>query len=186
MPEENVSVYSLIADLVRERGPEVGRQEFLRSNALARVEERSPAGAASLVAEFANPRAQEVVDVYERLPKSSPVEAGFDWGSIAVPTLVLANQRDPIHPFEYGEKLARSIPGARFEELTPKSVDEERHDREVQHHVERFLSALMGGAMTTRSVGPPDRPAEGPQHEAAEHAARKPDLRPRSPRPRPA
>jgi hypothetical protein len=56
-----------------------------------------------------------------------------------VPTLVLANRRDPIHPFEYGEALAQAIPGAEFKELTSKSVSRERHESEVQQFLEYFL-----------------------------------------------
>jgi pimeloyl-ACP methyl ester carboxylesterase len=182
MPEGNAKIYSYIASLIRERGPEAGREEFLRSDTYARVQEQSPAGAASLVAEFDNPRAEEVVDVYERIPASFPVQNNFDWERIPVPTLVLANLQDPLHPFEYGKELARSIPGARFAELTPKSVDEERHGREVQHHAEKFLSALVGVATSTRAAGSPDRRAEGgTQQRTDEHAVhRGPGTGPRS------
>jgi pimeloyl-ACP methyl ester carboxylesterase len=143
MPEDNARVYFLIARLIRERGPEAGREEFLRSDAYARLKELSPAGAASLLGEFERERAEETVEIYERLPAGLPVWDGFELASIDVPTLVLANRRDPIHPFEYGEELARGIPGARFEELTPKSMDEEQHAREVQSYVEGSLEPFM-------------------------------------------
>jgi len=57
---------------------------------------------------------------------------------IAVPTLVLANRLDFIHPFEYGEVLARAIPNAEFKELTSKSVSLERHESEVQQILGEF------------------------------------------------
>jgi pimeloyl-ACP methyl ester carboxylesterase len=59
-----------------------------------------------------------------------------------VPTLVLGNQLDPIHPFEYAEALARAIPGAEFGEITSKSVSVPRHQAEVQQALERFLGKL--------------------------------------------
>ena len=39
-----------------------------------------------------------------------------------VPTLILGNQQDPIHPWTIAETLAQLIPGAELREVTPKSV----------------------------------------------------------------
>jgi len=58
---------------------------------------------------------------------------------IQVPTLVLANRLDSIHPFEYGEILARSIPGAEFKEITSKSVSIAQHEEDVQRALANFL-----------------------------------------------
>lgn len=144
MPKQNARVYFLIAKLIREHGPEAGREEFLRSEAYERVEEKSPPGAASLLGEFDRKRAEGTFEIYERLPASVPVPPGFELANLAVPTLVLANRQDSIHPLDFGKEMAWGIPGARFEELTPKSVDEERHIREVQSHVEEFLELFVG------------------------------------------
>jgi hypothetical protein len=51
----------------------------------------------------------------------------------------MGNQRDPIHPFEYAEVMARLIPGATIRELTPKSVSLEQHNADVQRHLMEFL-----------------------------------------------
>ena len=54
-------------------------------------------------------------------------------------TLVLGNRRDPIHPFTYAEELSRLIPGATFAELTPKSVDTEKHSEDTQRCFDSFF-----------------------------------------------
>jgi pimeloyl-ACP methyl ester carboxylesterase len=59
--------------------------------------------------------------------------------ALAVPTLVLANRQDVIHPFAYGEALAGAIRGAGFHELTPKAVSKERHGVDVQRFAGDFL-----------------------------------------------
>jgi hypothetical protein len=57
----------------------------------------------------------------------------------------MANRRDPIHPFEYGEVMAQQIPGAVLRELTPKSVNLDQHNVDVQRHlVEFFNSHFLG------------------------------------------
>src|SRR5262249_4079781 len=99
----------------------------------------SPDGAASLLGHFAHPRAEETVVKLERIPRYIPAHTREEWVSITVPTLVLANRQDSIHPVEYGEKLARFIPRAEFQELTSKAVSVDAHVKDVQRYVEGFL-----------------------------------------------
>ena len=49
-----------------------------------------------------------------------------------MPTLVLGNRQDPIHPWDIAETLAGLIPGAELREITPKSVSLEQHAADVQ------------------------------------------------------
>ncbi len=59
------------------------------------------------------------------------------------PTLILANEYDPLHPFGYGEVLAHSIPGAILEKVTPKAVDAHQHARDIQRAIERFFGRAL-------------------------------------------
>ena len=104
----------------------------------------SPDNANSLLSQFDHSRAEETVIRLERIPQYTPTYTREHWKKISVPTLVLANRQDPIHPFEYGETLARIIPSAEFRELTPKSVSLDRHAVEVQKHLEEFLMRSFG------------------------------------------
>jgi pimeloyl-ACP methyl ester carboxylesterase len=135
----NANIFALIAQLIRRYGPRQGLELFKQSEDYFGVLYQSPESANSLLGQFENPRAEETVVKLERIPYDSPNSDRKEWGSIRVPTLVLANRQDPIHPFEYGEILAGAIPMAEFRELTPKSVSKERHARDVQTFIEGFL-----------------------------------------------
>ena len=100
----------------------------------------SPESAASLLGQLDHPRAEETVVKLERIPVDAPLRDLREVERVGVPTLVLANRQDPIHPFAYGEALARTIPGSEFRELTPKSVSVERHAADVQRSLEEFLT----------------------------------------------
>ncbi|MBI4551684.1 MAG: alpha/beta hydrolase [Candidatus Latescibacteria bacterium] len=136
---KNVSIYHSIARLIRESGANEGLERFKQSEAYREVLHQSPDAAQSLVGQFEQTRAEETVVKLERIPADAPNHDRTEWRRITVPTLVLANRQDPIHPFEYGEVLARGIPGAEFEEITPKSVSKEDHARDVQRCIEEFL-----------------------------------------------
>lgn len=135
----NVHMFSLIARLIREHGPERGQALFKETPEYAETTRTFPEVARSLCAQFENPRATDHAVNLERIPRDTPCTNQQEWSSIRVPTLVLAHRHDPIHPFEYGEVYARLIPGAEFKEITAKSISIEQHERDVQRFIEDFL-----------------------------------------------
>jgi pimeloyl-ACP methyl ester carboxylesterase len=135
----NVSIYGFIARLIRQHGAVHGLVLFRQSEEFQSYLRESPDAANSLVGQFQNPRAEETVVKLERIPMDTPVRDLAVLKSITVPTLILANRQDPIHPYEYGQVLATAIPGAEFRELTPKSVSQERHRADVQWLLGAFL-----------------------------------------------
>ncbi len=78
---------------------------------------------------------------------SRRIATGRSGATINVPVLVLANRQDPIHPFEFGETLAREIPNAEFNELTPKSVSVDRYRMDVQRFLLEFLAKHFAPAV---------------------------------------
>jgi pimeloyl-ACP methyl ester carboxylesterase len=155
MPPENVARYAAIARLLRTVGAAGDRDQALRC-ALAEFEAQddyrdllvsSPDTAQSLRGQLTNERAVAAVARLEHLPADRPLADLRAAESIRVPALVLAHRQDPIHRFEFGEALARRIPGARLVELTPKSIAREHHAAEVQGCLEAFLNRFTAFAV---------------------------------------
>jgi pimeloyl-ACP methyl ester carboxylesterase len=142
---ENVRLFGEVARLIRAHGPATGRELFQQSEDYRRVLAESPDNAAGLLWQFEQPRAAETVVKLERVPTDTPNRDAAELRVIAVPTLVLANRQDVIHPFAYGEALAEAIRGAELHELTPKSVSKERHGEDVQRFVGDFLVRHFSG-----------------------------------------
>jgi pimeloyl-ACP methyl ester carboxylesterase len=135
----NAEIYSYIAQLIRQHGHKRGLERFKKSEYYIETLRESPAAADSLLGQFEALRAAETAVKLERISSDAPLYDHRELAAIAVPTLVVANRQDPIHPFEYGEILAREIPKAEFKELTSKAVNQERHGAEVQTFIEAFL-----------------------------------------------
>jgi pimeloyl-ACP methyl ester carboxylesterase len=106
------------------------------------IERAYPVGAASIAKQFDRPHAAEYADVLERIPADTPCRDHAALAQIQVPTLVLANELDAVHPFHYGEVLTRAIPGAALTRITSKEIDAQQQAREIQQTVEIFLDAL--------------------------------------------
>jgi pimeloyl-ACP methyl ester carboxylesterase len=143
---ETVYWCSMIAGLIRQHGAGRGKELFLASPEHAEVLRESPDVAGSLARQFDSPRAEETVVKLERIPSDAPCRSLDELKSIRVPTLVLANRQDPVHPLEYGEILSRAIPGATFREIAAKSVSPEQHAADVQAGIEAFLTKHFGGS----------------------------------------
>ena len=136
---ENVKMFPLMADLVRNLGPTEALAAFRDSPLYADIARRSSDSAATLLGMFESPIFVETIDRFDRIPRDCPSTNRDDWRSIAVPTLVLANHLDPIHPHEIGATLAATIPGAELQTLTPKCESVQGHNRDFQRHVTAFL-----------------------------------------------
>jgi pimeloyl-ACP methyl ester carboxylesterase len=146
---DNVRLYATIARLIRDLGPKEGLERFLTTSEFQAMESQSPDCARSLIGQFEQPRAEELVARLERLPGDRPCTHREEYGRIRFPTLILGNHQDPIHLWSVAETLARLIPGADFREITPKSVSLEFHAADVQRCVDAFLTTHFRESPTT-------------------------------------
>jgi len=135
----NVTMFSLITRLLRQHGRRKGKALFLGSPEYAEALAKWPDVAASLASQFDNPVVDETAFKFERIIRDAPCRDRREWANIKVPTLVLGNRFDPIHPYEYAAEMARLIPKAEFQEITAKGVSLEQHNADVQGALTRFL-----------------------------------------------
>lgn len=136
----NARVFLSIARLIRQYGAKEGRQQFSQSEEYQAMFQKWPYVTQSLLGLFDYPHTEEMVTRYERIAQDAPCRDLKELAAIRVPTLVLANRDDPVHPFEYGPILANAIPGATLRELPPKSAGEARHAAEVQRCITEFVT----------------------------------------------
>jgi pimeloyl-ACP methyl ester carboxylesterase len=148
----NAEIFGFVAKLIRELDTQSGAEALKRSQLYADILAESPDCANSLVLQLSNSRAKAAIAPLERIPLDAPNHDPEEWRQVKVPTLVLANRQDPIHPFEFGEILAREIPGAQFHELTAKSVSVERYRADSQKYIEQFLKKNFSSMNKTTSA----------------------------------
>ena len=146
---ENVRLYAMIARLIRDLGPKEGLERFRRTPEFLAMERDSPDCARSLIGQFEQPGAEECVARLERLPGDSPCAGREAYRTVQVPSLILGNRQDPIHPWTFAETLALLIPGAVLREITPKSVSPDSHAADVQRSINEFLTMHFPESITT-------------------------------------
>jgi pimeloyl-ACP methyl ester carboxylesterase len=135
----NVKIFTLITKLIAAHGPLKGQRLFKETLEYEETLQQWPDVALSLATQFEHPGIEDTAFKLERLIHDSPSLDRREWSRIKVPTLVLGNKQDPIHPFEYADQTADLIPGAELKEITPKSVSLDQHNDDVQKAIGVFL-----------------------------------------------
>jgi hypothetical protein len=128
--------------LLQNVGAEQGAAKFGVSQALAEVEAVSPDNAQSLRWFFNRPRSDSTVALLSRIPLDGPGVSVEAIRSLDVPTLVIGNDRDYVHPLATARMLSELIPAAQFREITGKSTSKERYVAEFCVAMATFLGTL--------------------------------------------
>jgi pimeloyl-ACP methyl ester carboxylesterase len=132
-------LYQLVAALLREHGAEEGLRRLLDAPEHRALAAEAPSAAQSLADQFKQSGIAATAAKFARLSDDNPYTSAAQIEAISVPTLVIATHHDPVHPYTYGTALAAHIPNAAFVEVTPKTVDEQAYQREVQAALEQFV-----------------------------------------------
>jgi pimeloyl-ACP methyl ester carboxylesterase len=140
---KNLRAYPQIASLIEHEGIVKGRTLFESYELFKQVLDQSVDSAHSLLRQFERRGAEHNFAVLDRMPKDVPNNDSADWKTIRVPTLILGNHQDPIHPIEYAQLLSSLIPSSTFQEVTPKSVDPAGHVKEVATAISLFLQQKL-------------------------------------------
>ena len=140
----NLRWLALAGTFIQEFGSQPGLERFKQTPEYAALLAESSDAAATLVGQFLHPRADETAAKLVRLSNDAPSRDRSTWAAIRVPTLVLVNQADPVHPVEFGQTLAEAIPGAELKELTSKAISNERYIEDTQDVLGEFMQQFIG------------------------------------------
>ncbi len=100
----------------------------------------APDNLASLRKFFGQPNRANTAKLIAAIAADGPDITEAQVRNIAVPTLVIANAVDEVHPIAQARLLADTIPAARFIEIAPKARDKPRHLAEFRAAVTDFLN----------------------------------------------
>jgi pimeloyl-ACP methyl ester carboxylesterase len=147
MSAEARAALSLVAELLTADDwqlsalPALEQSEILRS-----IEAACPDAAKSLRGQIQSvltrPAGREyAVARLRHLPFSNGLEnIARDLAAVRCPSLILAAEGDPIHPFEYARQLAQFLPNCGLRQIAPKSaLDDTPHLEEVDYWIGEFL-----------------------------------------------
>ena len=115
------------------------KQGFAASAIAADFAINAPDNLASLFKFFDVPDPLTIAKLLAAIASDGPGITEHDVRAIKVPTLVIGNAIDLVHPLVSAQLLASAIPNARFLEITPKALDKPRHLMELRAAIGTFL-----------------------------------------------
>ena len=119
------------------------RDGFLKTSEYAFLKGLSAYTSGTFAASFDDKASVRYFHKFLILPAYAPFESEDELKSIHVPTVVIANRNDYVHPYAYGEYYAGLIPGAHLYEIPDKDSDPKGHTSALNAHLKEFLP---GGA----------------------------------------
>ncbi|MBV8376045.1 MAG: alpha/beta fold hydrolase, partial [Verrucomicrobia bacterium] len=135
----NLEILRILSSLLKEWGTRTARELLLAHPAFQRVKEISRDNATSILRQFERPNVEATIATLANLPADAPCSMPEAWATISVPTLVIVNELDAMHPAEYGRRLASGIPRAKLVKITPKEKDPVMHTSEAREAIEAFV-----------------------------------------------
>lgn len=136
--QPNAEVGALLAKLP----PDEARAAFEVSETHAMLACEAPDNLKSLMGFFEREPVDVTAQLLTRISADGPGISGDELGALDVPTMVLATDRDFIHPMAHAERLAQLIDGARLVEITPKGVDKSAYISEFHAALSAFLKGF--------------------------------------------
>jgi pimeloyl-ACP methyl ester carboxylesterase len=138
----NLRWFPLVASLLREYPADEAAKRFKQSPEFSELEALSKPAADSLLGQFRRSQARERAAILAGMPASVPVTSLSKCRQLRIPTLVVVNARDPVHPDILGEQLAEVIPGAALTRITSKSDSETLHQADLARTLKGFLEPI--------------------------------------------
>lgn len=133
-------IYAQIADLIAQNGTARGAELAAALPEFQAVAAVSPDNAQSLLSFFRRSNPASTVALLGRIPRDGPGVDATGLAALRVPTLVIANDQDYVHPLATARALADLIPGARFEEITSKTRDRTAYVAQFRAALASFLA----------------------------------------------
>ena len=115
------------------------KEAFEKSTLGQRLAVEAPDNLASMLGFFDRADLATTAKLLKAIAADGPGVTKAQAATINVPVLVIGNGLDLVHPVPLAQTLAAEIPGARYIEIAPKSLDKAVHAEEFKAAVRQFL-----------------------------------------------
>jgi len=124
-------------------GTPEGSLEFKQQSVYKDIAAQLPLAARSIMGVFAPSQRKEIPTVLDKMVGSCPIEKLENLKQINIPCLIIANEEDPLHPFDMAKTIHHNIPNSQLKKVVSRYVDNGQHKRVVNLLVQEFLDNVI-------------------------------------------
>lgn len=106
------------------------------------IQQNVPNAAQSVLGVFADTQRPEISRVLRAMVEDHPFDDIDLLEQINVPTLVIGNNDDPLHPYSMAEAMHKRIPNSHLEKVISRYIDDAQHRQKVHQIVSKFIDNL--------------------------------------------
>ncbi|MEL6922434.1 MAG: alpha/beta hydrolase [Bacteroidota bacterium] len=136
---DNLKILLTAADHMGQPG---GKAAFQQLEVFKTMQQQLPNAARSVLGVFAETQQKELPTVLRQLVNDRPFDQLEKIRDIQKPCIILANDDDPLHPYEMAETLHRHLPGSQLHKVTSRYVDDAAHGVAVRALVQQFVKEI--------------------------------------------
>lgn len=134
---ENLAILLEVARLIDT--PD-GKAAFEALPYMEEVKTSLPRAAASIMGLFARDQQQDTATVLNHMVKDVPFSHNDALHQLDLPCLLIANDNDPLHPYELAAEIASHISGSQLKRVTSRYKVDTAHREEVRQIVSTFIT----------------------------------------------
>lgn len=136
---DNLKILLTAADYI-DAGKDV--DGFRQEAKFQAIQQSIPNAAQSVLGVFADGQRGEISTVLRAMVEDRPFERIDLLHGINVPTLVIGNEDDPLHPYSMAEAMHEHIPNSHLEKVISRYIDDAQHRQIVHKTVSKFIDNL--------------------------------------------
>ena len=136
---ENLKILLTAADYI-EAAKDV--EGFKQESEFQTIHEHVPNAAKSVLGVFADTQRPEIATVLRAMVEDHPFDDINFLDKISVPTLVIGNEDDPLHPYSMAEAVHKHIPNSHIQKVISRYIDDAQHRQTVHKIVSKFIDNL--------------------------------------------
>lgn len=136
---DNLKILLTAADYI---DSDKGLEGFKAEEEFQSIEQNVPNAAQSVLGVFADTQRPEISTVLRAMVQDHPFDDISLLDKISVPTLVIGNEDDPLHPYAMAEAMHEHIPNSHLEKVISRYIDDAQHRQLVYKTVSKFIDNL--------------------------------------------
>jgi len=138
----NMQVFALAAALMKTHGAQQGLLKFAETPAATELRRQSQDNYSSLMEQFQAPDTQARARLLAAIAADGPGVSQATLATLKLPTVVIGNADDVVHPLSMAQSIAAAIPSARFTEIPSKTVSRDAYRAAFQKSLMTFFHDL--------------------------------------------
>jgi pimeloyl-ACP methyl ester carboxylesterase len=149
---EGLRLYPIAAEYLGAHGAQEGRELFVALPEFRALAEKEPDAAASLLGQFTLEGAVERRHRLHGIPRDAPIHDWREADLLQIPTLVIGNEPDYVHPWSYAAAWAEHLPCARLVKTPSRHREFPAHAESVRRNLAAFLDDIYPNQNTKEMV----------------------------------